>query len=93
MLIYTPKVGRLIACDAFVDDLELSTFKGRLMDHVLKNNAGDVVRHIVEDCTVTSPNRAMKGTNVSIRAIVMSEEEFRKALDDAYRSGAMGGRP
>ena len=91
MLIYTPKVGRLLALDAFVDDAELPSFKGRLMHHVLERAGEDVIRHIVNDCTKTTPNKAMRGTDVSVRVVVMSESELKEALDDAYKQGSLRG--
>lgn len=89
MLIYTPKVGRLLTLDAFVDKRELDTYKGRLLNHVLKTSGEQIIQHIINDCSTATPNPGMMGTDVSIRAVVMSEAELKEALDDAYKQGAM----
>jgi hypothetical protein len=93
MIIFTPKVGRLIALDGMMSDEEVSAYKGRALSELKERGAEQIIAHIVQDCTKMDSDEHLRATTFSIRAIVMSEDEFRDAITQAYMNGRRDGMP
>jgi hypothetical protein len=86
MMIFTPKVGRLLAIDAFVDELQ-TNINHQIVDTLKERGAQEVIARIVQDCTETREDPIMRGVRLSLRVIVLKEGELREELEAAYKQG------
>jgi hypothetical protein len=93
MMIFTPKVGRLLALDGVIDQALTDAYCYAL-DEAKERGAHDVLRHIMEDCTkvTESDEHGWKVKRFSIRVVVLSDDELRQELENAYRQGMCDGR-
>lgn len=93
MIVFTPKIGRLIALDGVVSDEEVSRFGGLAMAELKERGAQDIIHHILRDCVEMTPHDTRYRTQrFSIRAVVMSEKELREEVEKAYTRGLYDGR-
>lgn len=92
MITYTPKVGRLIALEVLCSDKEAAAFGDRAMSELKERGAAQVFQYIIADCTTTERKETMAATVFNIRAIVMSEDEFKESVNRAYMDGLRDGR-
>lgn len=91
MIIFTPKVGRLIALDGMMSDQEVGAYHSRALSYLRERGAEQVIDHIIRDCTKIGRDEGARAVTFSIRAIVMSEDEFREAVTQAYMNGRRDG--
>ena len=93
MMIFTPRSGRLLALDGYVDH-ELATIHQRAMSEAMDRGCAEVLQHIMKDCLkVTEEYRSgYRVERFSIRVVVFSEQEMREELESAYRAGMLDAR-
>lgn len=91
MMIYTPKPGRTLEIQGFVDKRLLDQFNGRLISHIKHDYAEQIVSRLVADCVDKEPDPAMNGYRFSIRVVVAPRKEFDEAMDEAYKQGLRAG--
>lgn len=91
MMIYTPKPGRTLEIQGFVDEKQLAQFGPALVSRLKRDYAEDIVSRLVQDCVERSPDSAMMGYRWSIRVVVASRKEFDEAMDEAYKAGLRAG--
>ena len=91
MMIYTPKPGRTLEIQGFVDKRQLDQFGHALVSHLKRDYAEQIINRLVEDCVDKEPDSAMNGYRWSIRVVVAPRKEFDEAMDEAYKAGFRAG--
>jgi len=92
MIPFTPKTGRLIRLEGFVSDDEAEHSLGIAMTALQERGARDVLHQIVKECMTVTPSPMRFTRLVKIEAVVMSEAEYRKEVENAYLHGLNAGR-